>query len=99
MAQPNRPDRHLAAAKREKYCDTGEASRMLDGLLSAGVLRQMCLNGEVKGAVKVRTRVLIPRHVVPSLIKELYTPAASLPRPMRRPPRNTYDGGVGLAAG
>jgi len=60
--------------------DTGEASRMLDGLISPGVLRQMCLAGEVKGALKVRTRILIPRHVVPTLVTELEFSAELPPR-------------------
>jgi hypothetical protein len=69
---PNsRPDRALAQRKKDRYCDTGEASRLLDGLISPGVLRQMALAGEIRGAVKVRTRVLIPRHVVPTLVREL----------------------------
>jgi hypothetical protein len=76
----SRPDRALAANKRAKYVDTGEASRMLDGLISAGVLRQMALRGEIRDAIKVRTRVLIPRYIVPTLVKELFTPAALLPR-------------------
>ena len=72
MGQPvTRPAKDLAARKRHKYVETGEASRMLDGLISAGVLRQMALNGEIKGAVKVRHRVLIPRYIVPTLVTEL----------------------------
>jgi hypothetical protein len=70
-APASRPNIALAKHKRDKYCDTGEASRMLDGLISAGVLRQMALRGEIKGAIKVRTRVLIPRYIVPSLVTEL----------------------------
>lgn len=66
-----RPERALAQSKRDKYVDTGEASRMLDGLLSSGTLRAMALRGEIKGALKVRTRVLIPRYVVPTLVTEL----------------------------
>ncbi|HEY1293647.1 MAG TPA: hypothetical protein VGJ60_11235 [Chloroflexota bacterium] len=88
MAKPvTRPNRELAANKRAKYVDTGEASRMLDGLISAGVLRQMCLNGEIRGAIKVRTRVLIPRFVVPTLIQELdhsLTPTYPTNIPIRR---------------
>jgi hypothetical protein len=70
-APASRPDRILARTKREKFVDTGEASRMLDGLISPGVLRNMALQGEIRGAVRVRHRVLIPRHVVPSLVTEL----------------------------
>jgi len=79
-APSSRPDRALAKTKRERYCDTGEASRMLDGLISAGVLRQMALAGEIRGAIKVRTRVLIPRHVVPTLVTELEFSAELPPR-------------------
>jgi hypothetical protein len=75
-----RPNRELAQQKRDRYCDTGEASRMLDGLISAGTLRQMALSGEIRGAIKVRTRVLIPRHVVPSLVTELEFSAQLPPR-------------------
>jgi hypothetical protein len=98
MAQPvTRPDRELARSKRDKFVNTGQAAAMLDGMLSAQQIRSMALKGEIRGAVRVRQRVYVPRYIVPTLIQELYTPAASLPRPMRHPPRNTYDGGVGLA--
>jgi hypothetical protein len=76
-APASRLDRALARVKRDKYCDTGEASRMLDGLISAGVLRRMALNGEIRGAVKVRTRVLIPQYILPTLVKELEFSSAS----------------------
>jgi len=90
-APASRPDRALAKTKRERYVDTGEASRLLDGLISPGVLRQMCLAGEVKGAVRVRHRVLIPRHVVPSLVTELEFSAQ--PRVLRpRSGHTTLDG-------
>lgn len=82
-----RPDRTLAANKRAKYCDTGEASRLLDGLISAGILRQMALRGEIRGAIRVRQRVLIPRYVVPTLVQELDYAGT----PQRLPPRNTFD--------
>jgi hypothetical protein len=84
-----RPDRELAANKRARYCDTGEASKMLDGLISAGILRQMALRGEIRGAIQVRHRVLIPRHVVPSLVRELEFSAVVPPK--RMPPRNSFD--------
>ena len=83
MAQPDiRPDRELAAKKREKFVNTGEASRMLDGLLSAHILRDMCLKGEVPGAVLVRDRVLIPRRIVPTLVRQLEYQAL-LPQPKK----------------
>jgi len=81
-APASRPDRALAQHKRDKYVDTGEASRLLDGLISAGVLRQMALAGEIKGAIKVRTRVLIPRYIVPTLVRELEF-SAELPAPRK----------------
>jgi hypothetical protein len=84
-----RPDRTLAASKRERYCDTGEASRLLDGLISAGVLRQMALGGEIRGAIKVRHRVLIPRHIVPTLVRELEFSA--VPSALPRPQPTTFD--------
>ena len=87
MATPSRPDRALAASKRAKYVDTGEASRMLDGLISAGVLRDMAVRGEIRGALKVRTRVLIPRYIVPTLVQELdhtLTPTYPTNIPIRR---------------
>ena len=72
MAKPvSRPNRRLAQIKRDKYVNTGEASELLDGLISAGILRQMALNGEIPGAIQVRYRVLIPRHIVPTLVREL----------------------------
>jgi hypothetical protein len=79
-APASRPERALAQKKRDKYCNTGEASRLIDGLISPGVLRQMALAGEIRGAVKVRTRVLIPRYVVPSLVTELEFSAEVPPR-------------------
>jgi hypothetical protein len=85
-----RPDRELAANKRARYCDTGEASKMLDGLISAGILRQMALRGEIRGAIQVRHRVLIPRHVVPSLVRELEFSAPAVLRPRAR--HTTMDG-------
>lgn len=84
----SRPARELARSKRDRYADTGEASRMLDGLISPGILREMALNGEIPGALRVRQRVLIPRHVVPSLVTELEYQA---PKRMHAPPRNTFD--------
>jgi hypothetical protein len=92
-----RPDRDLAASKRERFVNTGEASRMLDGLISAGVLRQMALNGEIKGAVRVRTRVLIPRYIVPSLVKELEFDRVGVPRIHK--PSSTYDAPSRWASG
>ena len=92
-APVSRPDRALARQKRDKYCDTGEASRLLDGLISPGVLRQMALAGEIRGAVKVRTRILIPRYVVPSLVKELEFSAE--PKVLRpRSGHTTLDGSL-----
>lgn len=83
MAQPvTRPDRELAAKKRDKYVNTGEASRLLNGLISSHILRDMCLKGEVPGAVLVRDRVLIPRRVVPTLVRELEFQAV-LPQPAK----------------
>lgn len=94
MTSPaSRPDRALARKKRDKYVNTGEASRMIDGLISAGVLRQMALAGEIKGAVRVRSRVLIPRYVVPSLVKELEFQAE--PKALRpRSGHTTLDGAL-----
>lgn len=89
----SRPARDLAQSKRARYVNTGEASVMLDGLISAGILREMALRGEIPGALRVRQRVLIPRHVVPSLVTELEYQA---PKRMHTPPRNTFDA---LAAG
>jgi len=83
-----RTDRQLAASKRAKYVDTGEASAMLDGLIAPGVLRAMCLAGEVRGALKIRQRVLLPRHIVPTLIQELEFAA---PPPRRLKPRVVSD--------
>jgi len=84
----SRPSRALAASKRDRYLNTGEASAELGGLISAGILRQMALRGEIPGAIRVRQRVLIPRHVVPSLVTELEYQA---PKQIHTPPRNTFD--------
>jgi hypothetical protein len=88
----SRPDRELAASKRERFVNTGEASRMLDGLISAPVLRQMALNGEIRGAIKVRHRILLPRHVIGTLVKELEFSAVP-PKALRapRPQPSTFD--------
>lgn len=83
MTQPaTRPDRELAAKKREKYVNTGEASRLLNGVISSHILRDMALRGEIPGAVLVRDRVLIPRRVVPTLVRELEFQAV-LPQPAK----------------
>lgn len=79
----------MAESKRARYVNTGQASRELDGLLSPGQIRDMCLKGEVPGAIKVRQRVLIPLHVLPSLIVELEFSAQ--PRPLRKPQPSTFD--------
>ena len=89
MGNPvTRPDRKLAASKRAKYVETGEASAMLDGLIAPGVLRSMAVAGEIPGAIRVRQRVLIPRHIVPSLVVELEFAA---PPPRRLKPRVVSD--------
>ena len=80
----SRPDRQLAASKRDRFVNTGEASEMLDGLISAHILRDMALRGEIKGAILVRHRVLIPRHVVPSLVRELEYSAVTPPSAIYR---------------
>ena len=83
MAQPvTRPDRELAAKKREKFVNTGEASEMLNGVISSHILRDMALRGEIPGAILVRQRVLLPRRVVPTLVKELEYQAV-LPQPKK----------------
>lgn len=101
MGTPNRPasrpDRQLARSKRDRYLDTGAASRELDGLISAGILRQMALNGEIKGAIKVRHRVLIPKWVVPSLVQEL--DYAGTPQRLPRPQANSFDAPTRWASG
>lgn len=72
MGKPvSRPNRRLAQIKKDRYVNTGEASEMLDGMISAGILREMALAGEIRGAVQVRHRVFIPRSVVPTLVREL----------------------------
>ncbi|HYW88564.1 MAG TPA: hypothetical protein VFB50_12390 [Chloroflexota bacterium] len=78
----SRPDRALAKTKRDKFCNTGEASRLLDGLISAGVLRQMALSGEIPGAVRVRSRILIPRRSLDGLVTQLEF-HAQLPPPRK----------------
>lgn len=79
----------LAQSKRERYLNTGQASRALEGLLSPGQLRQMALNGEIPGALRVRSRVLIPRVGLDKLVVELEFNAQ--PRQLHRPPANTFD--------
>jgi len=92
-APRSRPDRALAADRRERYVNTGEASKMIDGLISAGVLRRMALAGEIRGAIRVRQRVLIPRHIVPSLVRELEFQAQ--PKTLRpRSGHTTLDGAL-----
>lgn len=67
----SRPDRALAARKRQRYVSTGEASKMLDGILAAGVIRRLALAGRVPGAIAAGDRVLIPRRSVDGLVREL----------------------------
>jgi hypothetical protein len=93
----SRPDRELAASKRERFVNTGEASRMLDGLISAPVLRQMALNGEIRGAIKVRHRILLPRHVIGTLVKELEF--SVVPKALPRPQPSTFDAPSRWASG
>jgi hypothetical protein len=81
MVRTPRDDR-LESDRRHLYVNTGQASEMLGGLLTANTLRTMALRGEIRGALRVHKRVLIPIKVVPSLIKELEhqtVPAAERP--------------------
>jgi hypothetical protein len=87
----SRPDREAAAEKRRKFATTGEASRMLGGVIAPGVLRAMALKGEIRGSLLVRDRVYIPRYVVPNLVKELEFSARPTPKRLPRPQPNTFD--------
>lgn len=96
----SRPARNFAESKRDRYCDTGEASRLLDGLLSPNQIRLMALRGEISGAIKapgVKKHVLIPRHVVPSLLLELEFSAQ--PAVLHRPAASTFDAPSRWASG
>ena len=67
-----RPDRDLARLRRSRYVNTGEASKLVDGMLSAGRIRKLALDGSIKGAVLVGGRqVLIPRASIDGLVVPL----------------------------
>jgi len=70
-APSTRPDRARAKRKREAFLNTGQASEALGGIVSAGLLRQMALSGEIPGAIRVRQRVLIPRRALDGLVVDL----------------------------
>jgi hypothetical protein len=60
---------------------------MLNGALSPAQIRLMALEGHVRGAIKAPGRkkhILLPRHVVPSLIVELEFSAQPPPKKIRR---------------
>jgi len=71
MPRANPDKRRRQEGRRERFVNTGQASEMLGGLLSAAQIRRLALTGQVRGAIKVGDRVLIPVHVVPSLVTEL----------------------------
>jgi hypothetical protein len=74
----------LLRSKRARYLNTGEASEALGGLISAGLLRKMALAGEIPGAIRIRTRVYIPRRALEGLVIDLefHNAAPPLPRIM-----------------
>jgi hypothetical protein len=69
-------DRRKEFDRRHLYVNTGQASEMLGGLLSPNTLRLMALRGEIKGALRVHRRVLIPIRALPTLVTELEFHAA-----------------------
>ena len=77
-------DRRKDCDRRHLFVNTGQASEMLGGLLQPHVLRDMARKGEIKGAVLVRQRVLIPISVLPSLVRELEYEAVVTPVAPRR---------------
>lgn len=86
------PDRRKEHDRRHEFVNTGEASEMLGGLLSPGTIRSMALKGEIKGALRVRQRVLIPIRVVPTLVRELNEQATITPVRRPRVGHTTLDG-------
>jgi len=81
-------DRRKDLDRRHQFVNTGQASEMLGGLIAPNTLRIMALRGEIPGALQVHRRVLLPIHIVPTLVKELefkavLTPVARRPRPPR----------------
>jgi hypothetical protein len=68
----------LARLRRSRYVDTGEASKLLDGMISAARIRKLAMEGGIQGAVLVGGRqVLIPRASVDGLVVPLDCAATS----------------------
>jgi hypothetical protein len=63
--------------KRPRYVTLSEASQMLDGLLSPGVIRDMILAGKVPGARKAGHRYFVDRRYVPDLVTDMSGGAAA----------------------
>jgi hypothetical protein len=92
-----RDDDRLENDRRHLFVNTGQASAMLGGLLTANTLRIMALRGEIPGAVRPPGRakqILIPIRVVPTLIQELeFTRVVPAPISVRsRRGHTTLDG-------
>lgn len=79
-----------------RYVTLNEASAMLDGLLSPGMLRNLVRAGQVPGAVRAGRRYFVPRATVSELVTDMGAVVVEeAPPRVPRPQRNTFDARAG----